>query len=214
MDGHVVAIFEAMRIIAPRFVYQIVRYAKRKKDKQTHHALYRHRIMENNNQQFLPAEGMYQGPTLDRDVATFVDKNLDYYAYQWAKRNKRGKVRHSWNGAAFLFGPIWLVYRKMYWQTAAYMIAAAIVGIVAGLESNFNYVVPLALSVIANRLYGAQVDKKVATLRTGFAASGDLREHLASRGGTNRKGAWIATIIFTVAICGYVWWTFPANSSC
>ncbi|QSN63742.1 DUF2628 domain-containing protein [Caballeronia sp. M1242] len=49
---------------------------------------------------------------LDRDMALFVGKNIEYYSRKWVIQNTRMSKR-TWNGAAFLLGPVWLVYRKM-----------------------------------------------------------------------------------------------------
>ncbi len=47
------------------------------------------------------------------DFERFVDKRLYYYRPRFTQMNRSSKMV-SWNWAAFLFSPYWLVYRKLY----------------------------------------------------------------------------------------------------
>ena len=167
--------------------------------------------MENNNQQpLVPAEGVVQKPPLDQDMVTFVGKNVDYYVLKWAKRDAAGKVNATWNGAAFFGGPIWLIYRKMYWQTAVYLLAGTLlslgIGLVSpGLGSVMNYLVPIALGFAGNNLYYTKAQKEVSVLRAQYPSASELDAHLKQRGGTNPTGAWIAAIVILVIALGIGW---------
>ncbi len=47
------------------------------------------------------------------DVAAIVGNGADYYIPRFRQISGKGKNTH-WNWAAFFFGPLWLLYRKMY----------------------------------------------------------------------------------------------------
>ena len=65
----------------------------------------------------------------DEQVEAFVGGNYSFYARQWhfAERNS---ISISWNWGAFLFGVLWMAYRKMYLPCAIFV--ATTLGIVAG----------------------------------------------------------------------------------
>jgi hypothetical protein len=172
--------------------------------------------MKNDNQPpLVPAGGKARTPVLNRDMVTFVGKNVDYYVLKWAKRDAAGKVKATWNGAACFGGPIWLIYRKMYWQTVVYMLAGTILSIGfslvnAGLGSVMNYVVPVALGFAGNSLYYEKVLKEVSVLRAQFPTADELDAHLKQRGGTNPTGAWIAAIVILVLVIVISWTIFQS----
>ncbi len=47
------------------------------------------------------------------DLYAFVGQKAEYYLPRFRRMAKNGK-HSSWNWAAFFFGPLWLLYRKMY----------------------------------------------------------------------------------------------------
>ncbi len=47
------------------------------------------------------------------DLTAFVGQRADYYLPRFRQMSRNNK-NASWNWAAFLFGPLWLLYRKMY----------------------------------------------------------------------------------------------------
>ncbi len=46
------------------------------------------------------------------ELKAFIGKNADYYIKRFKKFEKGGSL--SWNWYAFLFGVLWMFYRKMY----------------------------------------------------------------------------------------------------
>jgi Protein of unknown function (DUF2628) len=58
--------------------------------------------------------------TVKEDVANLYKKaigkrNQEYYLYRFEEFDKAGPgLRTNWNWAAFFFGGIWALYRKMY----------------------------------------------------------------------------------------------------
>lgn len=49
----------------------------------------------------------------ERDLTAFVGHKSSYYLPRFRRMARSGKSL-SWNWAAFIFGPLWLLYRKMY----------------------------------------------------------------------------------------------------
>lgn len=47
------------------------------------------------------------------DIKAFVGQKADYYLPRFRRMTRSGR-NTSWNWAAFIFGPLWLLYRKMY----------------------------------------------------------------------------------------------------
>lgn len=55
------------------------------------------------------------------DLAAFVGAKAEYYLPRFRRMARNGSSA-SWNWAAFFFGPLWLLYRKMYGLGAIVMI--------------------------------------------------------------------------------------------
>ena len=51
----------------------------------------------------------------------FVNENSDYYIKRW-RPNSDKKIFFSWNWSALLFTFSWLIYRKMYFEFAVFLI--------------------------------------------------------------------------------------------
>ncbi|WP_244850071.1 DUF2628 domain-containing protein [Caballeronia sp. SL2Y3] len=139
---------------------------------------------------------------LDRDMALFVGKNIDYYSRKWVIQNPRTS-KLTWNGAAFLLGPVWLVYRKMHWQAAAY-IAIAVACTVAtsslsdGINHALSYAFPVTMGFSGNLIYLAHVEK-VRKKVSDSPLPAEIRDaELVRRGGTNPVAAWLLGIAIIV----------------
>ncbi|WP_248322484.1 DUF2628 domain-containing protein [Caballeronia sp. Sq4a] len=142
---------------------------------------------------------------LDRDMALFVGKNVDYYSRKWVIQNPRTSKR-SWNGAAFLLGPVWLVYRKMHWQAAAYIAIALVCALATsslseGINRALSYAFPLAMGLCGNSIYLAHAEKIIKKVSDSPLPAEIRDAELLRRGGTNPVAAWllgIAIIVLTV----------------
>lgn len=78
----------------------------------------------------LPEEKLDKSNIIDgmseHDVFVFVENDADYYLKTFKKHNNK-KVFLSFNLAAFFFGPLWMVYRKMHIEAIiAYLITSFI----------------------------------------------------------------------------------------
>ena len=71
-----------------------------------------------------------------RDIAAYIGPNAQYYIYKFRRMISNPKYR-PFNGAAFLFAPLWFLFRKM-WKTA--LAAAVFNGIM-----NIPYFIMLAV---------------------------------------------------------------------
>ncbi|MBR2860829.1 MAG: DUF2628 domain-containing protein [Clostridia bacterium] len=80
----------------------------------------------------------------EHDIFVFVENDADYYLQTFKKHNNK-KVFVSFNFAAFFFGPLWMVYRKMHIEAiVAYLITtlisfACVAGILISTAPEFIY---------------------------------------------------------------------------
>ena len=94
------------------------------------------------------------------DLSAYVGTKADYYLPRF-RRMARGGSSASWNWAAFFFGPLWLLYRKMYGlgaivmifeiiQTAVMEISYKALGFVMTEEMTYAEVYALVESALSN----------------------------------------------------------------
>lgn len=105
------------------------------------------------------------GNTPDSTAVELIGKNADYYISRFQSLKWSGK-RVSWNWPAFLAGPWWLVYRKLYGWAAGYVLLnlflapgglGIITCVVSGLFANYIYMQHIEnLTADAKKLYGEQ----------------------------------------------------------
>ncbi|WP_250473707.1 DUF2628 domain-containing protein [Caballeronia sp. GAFFF1] len=159
--------------------------------------------MNDINEQAAPETDARSAPfQLDRDMAVFVGKNIDYYSRKWVIQNPRTSKR-TWNGAAFLLGPVWLVYRKMHWQAAAYIAIALVCSLATSLLSEginhaLSYAFPVAIGMCGNSIYLAHAEKVIKKV-SDSPLPADIRDaELVRRGGTNPVAAWLLGIAIIV----------------
>ena len=68
-------------------------------------------------------------PISDRSVdagRAFLGLDASYYDEAWRVMAWRGQRWH-WNGAAFLFGPLWLAWRRMYLPALAHLVFLSLI---------------------------------------------------------------------------------------
>lgn len=98
------------------------------------------------------------------EYQAFVQKNHDYYVRYFQRRG--GKL--SWNWSAFLLGPLWLIYRKMFALAAFWSLMPLAIALLAGATGLFPLFVasPLVsailLALVANRLYYLKATQYIA----------------------------------------------------
>lgn len=101
----------------------------------------------------------------DPVAVELIGKNTEYYVSRFQQLKWRGK-RTSWNWPAFLAGPWWMVYRKLYGWAAGYVLlnlllapegVGIITWVISGLFANYIYMQHIEnLTADAKKLHGEQ----------------------------------------------------------
>lgn len=129
----------------------------------------------------------------------FIGPNHAFYLRSWGLEGTGG---HAWNWPAFLAGPSWLLYRKMYVYACAWL---AFVVVEAMIESRLeisivlSYAISIAINTVigfvGNALYRKHFESAVRTISPGRDPA-SLRAELVRQGGTNLAGAILLTVLF------------------
>ncbi|MEP7044828.1 MAG: DUF2628 domain-containing protein [Dokdonella sp.] len=144
-------------------------------------------------------------PDMLEAARLFIGSNHAFYLLSWGLAGSGG---HAWNWSAFLLGPSWLLYRKMYGPAFAWL---AFVVVESMIESRLevsvllSYAISIALNVViacvGNALYRKQFERAVRTISPGRDPS-SLRAELVRRGGTSLAGAIVFTLLFALVTVG------------
>lgn len=124
----------------------------------------------------------------EEEWRTFIGPGADYYLNKFEKFSSADMERSpvSWNWAAFFFGFVWMLYRKMYlWALVSFILALTPIAfpllmVLWGLTGNF--------------LYYRHGRKKIMEVRL-VNFSGGPTPNLAKAGGVNRW-VWFVGIFF------------------
>lgn len=148
-------------------------------------------------------------PADGESLAAFVGPNWDVYARKWNAADATGK-QHGWNWPAFLIGPIWIIYRKMYKNAAIlvgfYFLLGILegMGVPAGLTGAVQIAAIVAVAMFANHGYRQFVEERVAQV-TRTTREAALKAELVRQGGTNMAGAiGFAVAMFVLVVVGAV----------
>jgi hypothetical protein len=135
-------------------------------------------------------------PDMTEAARLFIGENHAFYLRSWGLDGSGG---HAWNWPAFLFGPSWLVYRKMTRYAVGWL---AFIVVVALLETRLDvsivlsFVITLIPNLViastGNALYRKHFEQAIQSLSPGRDPA-RLRIDLAREGGTSL----IAAIVFT-----------------
>lgn len=115
-------------------------------------------------------------------VEVFVQRNKNYYKNKFEKMKKSGKSI-SWNWAAFFMGIYWMIYRKMYFKAAAFLLLNIIATNTPHIGIYLNTAVLVGIGIFGNALYLDHVEEKIEKAKIIFPHNKE--EVLAKRGGTN-----------------------------
>ncbi|AWH55310.1 hypothetical protein C1924_19970 [Stenotrophomonas sp. ESTM1D_MKCIP4_1] len=125
--------------------------------------------------------------------AAFVGKRFSTYRKRWRLDFGGANAASTWHWPGFLFGVVWLMYRRMYGIAAVWygvMIALTVLEKVAGLPEVVTLFVSVGLSITAgacgNAWYLSHCQRNIAEVRRlrGYDEPRRLRV-LAERGGTS-----------------------------
>jgi len=134
----------------------------------------------------------------DEELRAFVGDRADVYLAKWAPESESFA-----NGAAFLLGPVWIGYRKLY-KIGAILVGLLLVEMVLeewlflhllGREEvppPFSLAVSLGIGLVCgfwgDRWYRAKAEKTILEVRALGLPEDEKARVLAHRGGTNPLG--------------------------
>ena len=100
--------------------------------------------------------GFAVGSTTPEEIRAFVGKNSEYYIHGFDKFAVAGSEQFTptWNWSAFGFGFVWMLYRKMYWQSAITFLIFCVPGV--------NLLLHIGVGIISNYLYYRHVAGKIS----------------------------------------------------
>ncbi|WP_246021181.1 DUF2628 domain-containing protein [Paenibacillus lentus] len=145
-----------------------------------------------------PPYGTYQQYSEDELTHLLrLHTNNDKYFEKVMRKSK-------WNWPIFLFGPIWLGYRKMYAECAMYVGTLSLISIFLmflGSESSGGFAgVGIGMAILANQIYYKK-SKKVIDQIMQSHNDPEVRRNLAiQKGGTSGWGIVYAIVIFIVSV--------------
>jgi hypothetical protein len=140
-------------------------------------------------------------------VEQFVGPNSGYYLATFQAQEHENR-RLGWNWPAFLFGPAWLAYRKMY-QPAGFAACASYVASL--IEVNVRNAAGSALGTalmlgmflfvgaFGNYIYRLHAGQELGVVNRARGSDADRAALLAKKGGTSRLGAAFFAVLMVVA---------------
>ncbi len=136
------------------------------------------------------------------DLEDFFEEKSEKYVLFWENTYKRQQPKkmgmYFWHWPALVLGPIWMCYRKLYWQAIAFSVGIAALVIV--MEELFAFQFPSFISgvISANLAYplaiwGALSDIKKINAQN--LSADERQEQIRLKGGTSRVAAGVAAVI-------------------
>jgi hypothetical protein len=142
-------------------------------------------------------------PATHDELAAFFQDSENYYLGRWPSTQSANPRWLGFNWAAFLVGPLWFLYRRL-WKGAAicYLAGFALGATLTGL-SFFSclLIYRLALGVLANPYYLTKTKKILAAARKESLDPAQHLERLKALGGTSERAVVIgitANVVLTL----------------
>lgn len=127
----------------------------------------------------------------------YVGKKATYYSSKFAQM-RNNKTAFSWNWAAFLFSPAWIIYRKMYSLGFGLLIVAHLLQILLGdLFVGYSLIVGIYMGLKGNNIYMNKIEKLIND--SSSMSKVGQREHINKYGGVSVK-ALIISLVLSLAI--------------
>ena len=100
----------------------------------------------------------YSNPAADaREVRErLIGEKTEYYLPRFEKMETLNSFT-SWNWCAFLFGPLWMLYRKMYAYGIVLFVLNELLGFVAG---GLSLLVSIGIGIVGNYLYMKDINNR------------------------------------------------------
>lgn len=146
---------------------------------------------------------------IDADVLQLIKTKTEYYVpqFQTIKNKKNKKNKRVWNWSAFLFGPFWMIYRKMYLYGFIHLaiLSAALIFL-----STYSITGYYLLGPIGNSIYMLTLEKRAGKAKA--MAEPQRSQYLKKKSGVNPIAAVLSVIGYAILIfiCYMVYvWTRP-----
>lgn len=143
----------------------------------------------------------YSGADVAPEIRQLVGDKAAYYIPRFQQMKRQGK-QTSWNWAAFLVAPYWMIYRKMYAYGGAVLGAGFLLSLLGtGFATLLSLAGYIALGIFGNGIYLKFLEGKADRART---MSQPMRaDFLAQNSGTNLTATVLTVIgylLFSVII--------------
>lgn len=143
----------------------------------------------------------------DSDLLRFVGKRKNYYARKWRKMESANGV--SFNVCSFLFGFLWLGYRKMYKMILLLAVVFLVIDLILfliGYEYTFSnnatyidtgimFAVIILYGFYGNKFYKNFVEKQVDKIKQTNGDTEKINEEIERKGGVHWFGPIIGLLI-------------------
>ena len=123
---------------------------------------------------------------------SYIQTKLEYYKAKFAQMRRTGS-KGSWNWSAFLAGPLWFIYRRMYgWGFALLGLEFVLSRMQNAYLILFQLGVTIVVGAMGNSLYMAQIDRCVNEGKYLHASQKSL--HVDKNGGVNSTAVILAIL--------------------
>ena len=140
---------------------------------------------------------------MEAEIEALVGVNAEYYMPRFETMYAQTSPV-SWNTAAFLVAPFWLLYRKMYGYAAAFWGAACLLTVANSWFTIFmNIGLYVAAGLFANKIYMLRLEKLARE------SQGMMEPYkgmfLCKRGGVNVAATVIAIVVYVLLVFLGAW---------
>lgn len=120
-----------------------------------------------------------EGYDLDEldELALFIGENREKYRYKFAQLyQNKGQYQAQWHWPAFLAPLPWLIYRKLYWWAAGFLVMQIILPPVAWLALG------ISMGIMGNYLYYRHATQRIRNISS---VGEERRDEIIESGGVN-----------------------------
>ena len=148
------------------------------------------------NAEFVGTEA--SGDFIDDDVEALIgEEKRDFYINRFAEMKQKNK-KATWNWCAFLFGPAWMIYRKMYVYGGLYWLMSILVFDKLGY---LDLLVSILAGVFGNWMYMICVEKLAVDAKA--LQEPHKSEFIKKNGGTSATAVFVGMgVVFTLSFVG------------
>lgn len=150
------------------------------------------------NQSYQNVAGAYNvNGELNPEFERYIGKNSKYYLKVFSRLKSR-KAYSSWNWSAFLFSPLWCMYRKLYSQGIIILIINSVLASIGDdISIILLWVSFISVGAFANYFYMRDLEQKIK--RGNILEEPKKSWYINKYAGVNPSGPWIM-----IAICIFI----------